>query len=474
MSRLRRLKERKSKNRIRVASCGLLLALAVGSVQGLGTYTLFTDSKDVSSELAISTGDVDVEINSNFFEHTNVQPNEEYRQTFNITNKGTLRQNINLSLTPNGTTDLYKYIESYKIDFGVIETPTIIQELSEGTIVINTNLDKINMKTSTMNEVGQNIVDISNLKLTGSENLNQSNGELFILNPGETITFNTTVKISDMTAEEQDLFYNQSLDLNLNIESIQLGDKNIANKGFFDIEVKKDRFTIGKKNIIDSEKNEIVVNRYGDGDETIRIDFSALKDIGVTNNISLVEDNGVIQSGGVFDGIKNEAVGYQNRNYFYINEDIYENKNGWKLSEKFDNGNYVKIKFVYPDVTKEVKFDFRRIGEGASTGNKRLQSMYTIEKIYDTVKEQIGELPQDENEIVIPEVVESPNEEVEKPSEPDVVEPPKEEIEVPTDPEVIEPAKEEVEIPSEPEVVEPPKEEIIEIPKQPESIAPSN
>ncbi len=77
-----------------------------------------------------------------------------------------------------------------------------------------------------------------------------------------------------------------------------------------------------------------------------------------------------------------------------------------------------------------------------------------------------------QEELVEPEIIEPPKEEIEKPSEPEIVEPSKEEIEVPSEPEIVEPPKEEVEIPSEPEVVEPPKEEIIEIPKQPEAIEP--
>ena len=55
MSRLRRLKKLRRKNRIKATACGLALALVIGSAQGLGTYALFTDVEDASSNLAIST-----------------------------------------------------------------------------------------------------------------------------------------------------------------------------------------------------------------------------------------------------------------------------------------------------------------------------------------------------------------------------------------------------------------------------------
>ena len=53
MSRLSKIKrKRKRKNRIKATSYGLVLALAVGSAQGLGTYALFTDTENVPSDIA--------------------------------------------------------------------------------------------------------------------------------------------------------------------------------------------------------------------------------------------------------------------------------------------------------------------------------------------------------------------------------------------------------------------------------------
>ena len=91
MSRFRRLKEEKIKNRIKSISFVLALALLIGSVQGLGTYALFTDTEDVASNLAISTGDVDVKVSEG-------QTITELAQgiNFSITNQGTLNQNISL------------------------------------------------------------------------------------------------------------------------------------------------------------------------------------------------------------------------------------------------------------------------------------------------------------------------------------------------------------------------------------------
>ena len=61
-SRLKRLKDIRRKNKIKTTFCCLTLALAMGISQGIGTYALFTDNENVSSDISLSTGDVDVEV----------------------------------------------------------------------------------------------------------------------------------------------------------------------------------------------------------------------------------------------------------------------------------------------------------------------------------------------------------------------------------------------------------------------------
>ena len=61
-SRLKRLKNIRRKNKIKNNFCCLTLALAMGISQGIGTYALFTDNENVSSDISLSTGDVDVEV----------------------------------------------------------------------------------------------------------------------------------------------------------------------------------------------------------------------------------------------------------------------------------------------------------------------------------------------------------------------------------------------------------------------------
>ena len=99
MSRVKRLKERrrKRKNKIKTTSCCLTLALAMGISQGIGTYALFTDTENVPSDISLSTGDVDVEV-SKGFEFKDLAPEESRTHQFTITNHGTLRQHIKLSV----------------------------------------------------------------------------------------------------------------------------------------------------------------------------------------------------------------------------------------------------------------------------------------------------------------------------------------------------------------------------------------
>lgn len=248
MSRFRRLKDRRRKNRIKATSYGLALALAVGSAQGLCTYALFTDTEKVPSDLAISTGDVDVEIDKKSFNYDDVKPNAELKHEFKITNSGTLNQNIKLGLiVPSGEIpkEIYDCINSYKVEF-------------------------------TTNEDGNpGIVSIDNLKLGISElKVNDGSGDLFILSPGQSITCNVTIKMNTIDQEKQIRLSGQTLEMDLNVQAIQLDKNNIIDKGFYDIDIQNNSLTIGEANILQSgDALKVTPAEILGGDKTFTIQY---------------------------------------------------------------------------------------------------------------------------------------------------------------------------------------------------------
>ena len=72
----------------------------MGISQGIGTYALFTDNENVPSDISLSTGDVDVEVNPvGDFTDTELNLSNYIEMPIKITNNGTLNQNIRLSLS---------------------------------------------------------------------------------------------------------------------------------------------------------------------------------------------------------------------------------------------------------------------------------------------------------------------------------------------------------------------------------------
>ncbi|MGL5348759.1 MAG: TasA family protein [Peptostreptococcaceae bacterium] len=434
-----RLKERKRRNIIKAISCCLTLALSIGLAQCLGTYALFTDTEDVASELAISTGDVDVEINEKKLNYTDVQPSSELKHKFKISNYGTLNQNISLDLvapTEDISNKIYNYIDSYKIEFGVL-------------------LEQI-QPVNRLQEVGQNVVTIENLKGL-KQGLKTHDGKLFILKPGQTITCNVTIKMKPMTQEEQAKLSGKALDMKLKVEATQLSEKSILGKGFYDIEVQSNMLTIGEANII-SWGNGMKYAGNGSTNDFIEIAFNKVyPDVKEKNRIKIIETKGQFR--------KDIAiVERDNGNTFTIK--LNQATNPGKFSTEFNGTDVIVLQFNYENGKYiKVHFDFRQ--NPNALGNQKVEAKYTI---LDTGKVESNQ------DIIIPfdqEIVEPPKEETEVQSEPEIADPPKEEIEEPIESEIVEPPKEEVEVPSEPEVTEPPKQEIIEIAKQPELTEPS-
>ena len=355
MGRLRRLK--KGNDKIKATACGLALALVIGSTQGLGTYALFTDTEDVASNLAISTGDVDVDILRESFIETNVQPESVYTYDFEIKNLGTLNQNISIELTDITSNKIYSYINSYNIVF-----------------------DK-------------GIDEIDNLKL-GKQEL-KANGKAYILKPGETITCNA--KITMKSIEDQDSLIGSTLNMKLNIEATQLNERDNIEKGFYDIDIVQNTLTIGKSNII-SHGNGMKYAGNGGNNDFIEISFND------TYSYTKLEGIQILETKGQFE-IDKATVSIDNKNTFTIKLNKYTDSSNF--SEIFNNTDFIVLQFNYKDVTfKKVHFDFRQ--NPNASGNEKVEAMYTVIEMYvpESSKETISTSQEDIVVGIVPELCE--------------------------------------------------------------------
>lgn len=421
MSRLRRLKERKRKNRIKATSYGLVLALAVGSAQGLGTYALFTDTENVPSDIALSTGDVDVKINPGT-DFTDVKPGDVRDMPLEITNNGTLNQNIKLDLL---------------ISDAIREH--IIGEFMFDGITINKD-----------NGVMYN------------------NGELFVLAPGSSINGSIKITVKDMNKEEQNKLAGNKQSVNLTVKSTQISDnKNeVFNDGFYDEVTQTNTITVAEREIITiaTGKNAHYTGKHGKFFNKLYIPVNVK-----ANEIEgkIIELSAIAQESD--KTINYGATYYKDKDKHYI---LIQDENGIKFKGnvnitinvviKDKAGNQIdsyqlKCNVYLNNAGNSCKGE----GEGHPNDGEKQCHMSQVNPNHTTVIS----LPDEYDK-------QPPQEELDKPSKPEIIEPPKEEIEKPNEPEIVEPPKEEIEKPSEPEVIEPPKEEITEIPKQLEAIEP--
>ncbi len=396
MSRFRRLKDRRRKNRIKATSYGLALALAVGSAQGLGTYALFTDTEKVPSDLAISTGDVDIEANTGF-NKIDVKSGDEFNHKIIISNKGTLKQNIGIGLDSS-----VDWID-FKIDF-----------------------------------IDEQIKDIDKLSTT-PQSINSNNGGLIILEPNTNIEANIIVKVGTVPKEAE----NKNMSFNIKYYASQTNKENsVVYSGFYDIDIQTNTIQFGEQNIIvDGDGMKVAGN--GNPDRQY-IEVYHTKDFNpIPKSIEFVSGEGLFESA---------KVEYKNDDKFEIQAHIYNTDlKEYKFKDNFGTDKII-IKFIYDNITKEIEFDFRKPKN--PSGNRHAEAKYTILKEYETIKSKLEEVELEEIELPKeeiekpnePEVVEPPKEEIEKSSEPEVIEPPKEEVEKPNEPEAIEPPKENEEI----------------------------
>ena len=426
-----RLKNKKSKKFIKTIISSLALTLAMSSTQIIPTYALFTDTIKIANDLVISMGKLDVNIGNGFNEKELEVKNKVINKTFKISNDGTLKQHLKLSLSGIDN-NIKKYLD-YNIEFENYNNKTI-KSISYKQLLNN------------------NLVS-----------LKYEDDSLVVLEPGKFITATANIVIDENIP--QDLI-EQPLEFNLNINAIQVNNETlIQDFGFSDIEIQKNYLQF--KDMIEPElpQNGNINVQLVSNEDKVKIFIRDIKEIN-TKNIRDIEITG---GTGEFNNIK---IVQDNDNIVFVQKDSQGNFN--ITNTDFDDSNTLILKLIMNDKSyKEIKFRFRI----NSKSSKKLEAYYeiissgTVEVSSILNESEVVELPKDE-EIEVPnepEVVElSKDEEIGVPNEPEVVEPSKdEEIGVPNEPEVVEPSKdEEIGVPNEPEVVEPPKDQEIEVPNE--------
>ena len=409
-----KLKNKKMKKFTKNVVSSLALALLMSSTQIIPTYALFTDTIKIANDLVISMGKLDVNIGNGFNEKELEVKNKVINKTFKISNDGTLKQHLKLSLSGIDN-NIKKYLD-YNIEFENYNNKTI-KSISYKQLLNN------------------NLVS-----------LKYEDDSLVVLEPGKFITATANIVIDENIP--QDLI-EQPLEFNLNINAIQVNNETlIQDFGFSDIEIQKNYLQF--KDMIEPElpQNENINVQLVSNEDKVKIFIRDIKEIN-TKNIRDIEITG---GTGEFNNIK---IVQDNDNIVFVQKDSQGNFN--ITNTDFDDSNTLILKLIMNDKSyKEIKFRFRI----NSKSSKKLEAYYeiissgTVEVSSILNESEVVELPKDE--------------EIEVPNEPEVVELSKdEEIGVPNEPEVVEPSKdEEIGVPNEPEVVEPPKDQEIEVPNE--------
>ena len=394
-----RLKNKKSKKFIKTIISSLALTLAMSSTQIIPTYALFTDTIKIANDLVISMGKLDVNIGDGFNEKELEVKNEVINNTFKITNDGTLKQHLKLSLSGIDN-NIKKYLD-YNIEFENYNDKTI-KPISYKQLLNN------------------NLVS-----------LKYEDDSLVVLEPGKFITATANIVIDENIP--QDLI-EQPLKFNLNINAIQVNNETlIQDFGFSDVEIQENYLQF--KYMIKPElpQNGNVNVQLVSNEDKVKVFIRDIKEI----NTKHIRDIEITGGTGEFNNIK---IVQDNNNIVFVQKDSQGNFN--ITNTDFDDSNTLILKLIMNDKSyKEIKFRFRI----NSKNSKKLEAYY---EIISSGTVAVSSIP---NEIKSPK-----DEEIDVPNEPEVVEPSKdEEIGVPNEPEVVEPPKdEEIEVPNELEIVE--------------------
>ena len=397
-----RLKNKKSKKFIKTIISSLALTLAMSSTQIIPTYALFTDTIKIANDLVISMGKLDVNIGNGFNEKELEVKNKVINKTFKISNDGTLKQHLKLSLSGIDN-NIKKYLD-YNIEFENYNDKTI-KPISYKQLLNN------------------NLVS-----------LKYEDDSLVVLEPGKFITATANIVIDENIP--QDLI-EQPLKFNLNINAIQVNNETlIQDFGFSDVEIQENYLQF--KYMIKPElpQNGNVNVQLVSNEDKVKVFIRDIKEI----NTKHIRDIEITGGTGEFNNIK---IVQDNNNIVFVQKDSQGNFN--ITNTDFDDSNTLILKLIMNDKSyKEIKFRFRI----NSKNSKKLEAYY---EIISSGTVAVSSIPNE------PEVVEpSKDEEIGVPNEPEVVEPSKdEEIGVPNEPEVVEPPKdEEIEVPNELEIVE--------------------
>ena len=394
-----RLKNKKSKKFIKTIISSLALTLAMSSTQIIPTYALFTDTIKIANDLVISMGKLDVNIGDGFNEKELEVKNEVINNTFKITNDGTLKQHLKLSLSGIDN-NIKKYLD-YNIEFENYNDKTI-KPISYKQLLNN------------------NLVS-----------LKYEDDSLVVLEPGKFITATANIVIDENIP--QDLI-EQPLKFNLNINAIQVNNETlIQDFGFSDVEIQENYLQF--KYMIKPElpQNGNVNVQLVSNEDKVKVFIRDIKEI----NTKHIRDIEITGGTGEFNNIK---IVQDNNNIVFVQKDSQGNFN--ITNTDFDDSNTLILKLIMNDKSyKEIKFRFRI----NSKNSKKLEAYY---EIISSGTVEVSSIP---NEIKSPK-----DEEIDVSNEPEVVEPSKdEEIGVPNEPEVVEPPKdEEIEVPNELEIVE--------------------
>ena len=370
MSRLRRLKERKRKNKIKVTTCSLALALAIGSAQGLTTYAMFTDTADVDSNIAISTGDLDVKIDGGL-NVNNLKMSETFAKEFKIENKGTLKQKVKLT----------SEFEDLKfLDY------------------IDYNLE---IKTSNNDKV---YID------NEGKLFNAGSNSRLILIPGDYLNCTSKINIKqNLTIEQKNELSEKEIKFNLKVLASQINFEDDTQKGFTDEDIQNNYVKIEKLDDSKDLESNLGVEIFTNG-EVIHILTPPAYEMYPEYSLELVKGTGAFQNIKIKQSDKPGYMFFIERLTFGfdgIDKDFSE-KNQIKLKITFKDKNLIPIK------KEEWNIQFR-IGK-----NGKLEARYDVLSSHEikspntevesldeshVVEQQNEELEVSEEEIVIPEQI---------------------------------------------------------------------
>ncbi|MEG1285053.1 MAG: TasA family protein [Romboutsia sp.] len=141
MSRIQKLKNRKSD--IKATISGLTLALAIGVTGCLGSYAYFSDLADIRNDLVVTMGNLDTSIGEGF-KHT-LEKSNFIEKEFEIKNNGSLEQLVTINFDEiyvnNAETSELKYTLTLYEVADILYDGTIV--LDDGATILDTTLDEL-------------------------------------------------------------------------------------------------------------------------------------------------------------------------------------------------------------------------------------------------------------------------------------------------------------------------------------------